>query len=148
VTNHDWSWYLERAYQTAEAMVEHAPHYAQFGQMGGTVFLRILEDLNREGWTEQAAALVAGKGKALPSRLSAGAGKLFDAPSLLVGYFDFSQVVSALSGLDASAFGQGGIAVKMILDMALGAVKNLGELTGQLRIEPDGMAIQTHLRIQ
>lgn len=101
-----------------------------------------------DGCTGQAAALVAGKGKALPSRLSEGARKLFDAPSLLVGYFDFGQVVSALSGLDASAFGQGGMAVKMILDMALGAVKNLGELTGQLRIEPDGVAVQAHLRIQ
>jgi hypothetical protein len=40
-------------------MVEHAPHYAQFGQMGGTVFLLILHDLQREGWTEQAAALEA-----------------------------------------------------------------------------------------
>ncbi len=59
VTNHDWDWYLERAYQTGEAMVRHAPHYAQFGQMGGTVFLLILEDLKREGWTEKAAALEA-----------------------------------------------------------------------------------------
>jgi len=59
VTNHPWEWYLERAYQTGEAMVRLAPHYAQFGQMGGTVFLRILEDLQREGWTEQAAALEA-----------------------------------------------------------------------------------------
>jgi hypothetical protein len=59
VTNHPWDWYLERAYQTGEAMVRLAPHYAQFGQMGGTVFLLILEDLKREGWTEQAAALEA-----------------------------------------------------------------------------------------
>jgi len=59
VTNHDWDWYLERAYQTGEAMVRHAAHYAQFGQMGGTVFLLILEDLKREGWTEKAAALEA-----------------------------------------------------------------------------------------
>lgn len=36
VTNHPWDWYLERAYQTGEAMVRHAPHYAQFGQMGGS----------------------------------------------------------------------------------------------------------------
>ncbi len=57
VTNHSWDWYLERAYQTGEAMVRHAPHYAQFGQMGGTVFLLILKDLQREGWAAQAAAL-------------------------------------------------------------------------------------------
>jgi hypothetical protein len=59
VTNHDWVWYLERAHETAEAMVRLAPHYAQFGQMEGTVFLRILEDLQREVWTERAAQLEA-----------------------------------------------------------------------------------------
>jgi len=59
VTSHSWDWYLERAYQTAEAMVRLAPHYAQFGQMGGTVFLLILQDLQREGWTQQASALEA-----------------------------------------------------------------------------------------
>jgi len=59
VTNHPWEWYLERAWQTGEAMVRLAPHYAQFGQMEGTIFILILEDLKREGWTEQAAALEA-----------------------------------------------------------------------------------------
>ncbi len=59
VANHPWDWYLERAWRTGEAMVRLAPHYAQFGQMEGTVFIRILEDLKREGWTEQAAALEA-----------------------------------------------------------------------------------------
>ena len=51
------SWYLTRAYQTAVAMVTFAPRYAQFGQMEGTVFLEILHDLQREGWTSQAADL-------------------------------------------------------------------------------------------
>jgi len=65
VTNHEWDWYLERAYQTGEAMVRHAPRYAQFGQMEGTVFVRILEDLEREAWTAQADALrVTMKGRA------------------------------------------------------------------------------------
>jgi hypothetical protein len=59
VTNHPWDWYLQRAYETAEAMVRHAPHYAQFGQMEGTVFLFILLDLRREGWSSTAAALEA-----------------------------------------------------------------------------------------
>ncbi|SMO87430.1 DUF5695 domain-containing protein [Gracilimonas mengyeensis] len=59
VDNHEWEWYLERAYQTAEAMMEFAPHYAQYGQMEGTVFLKILMDLKREGWTEQAEKLEA-----------------------------------------------------------------------------------------
>jgi hypothetical protein len=57
VSGHGWEWYLERAHQTATAMMRFAPHYSQFGQMGGTVFLLILLDLQREGWVEQAAAL-------------------------------------------------------------------------------------------
>ncbi len=57
VTNHPWSWYLERAHETAQAMVRHASHYAQFGQMEGTVFLMILLDLQREGWTDEADTL-------------------------------------------------------------------------------------------
>jgi len=59
VDNHGWDWYLERAHETAQAMVRLAPHYAQFGQMEGTVFLRILEDLEREGWSESFEALEA-----------------------------------------------------------------------------------------
>jgi hypothetical protein len=59
VTNHGWDWYLERAYRTGLAMIRFAPHYAQFGQMDGTVFLFILRDLQREGWTEPATALEA-----------------------------------------------------------------------------------------
>jgi hypothetical protein len=59
VTNHSWEWYLERAHETAQAMVRHAAHYAQFGQMEGTVFLLILLDLQREGWTVEAEALEA-----------------------------------------------------------------------------------------
>jgi len=59
VSNHPWDWYLERAWRTGVAMAELAPRYAQFGQMDGTVFLLILEDLQREGWTEQAMQLEA-----------------------------------------------------------------------------------------
>jgi hypothetical protein len=55
VTNHPWDWYLTNAWQTSVAMVTLAPRYAQFGQMEGTVFLEILRDLKREGWTAQAA---------------------------------------------------------------------------------------------
>ncbi len=57
VTNHAWDWYLERAFQTGQAMVRHAPQHSQFGQMEGTVFLLILLDLERERWTAQADAL-------------------------------------------------------------------------------------------
>lgn len=59
VTNHPWEWYLDHAYQTSMAMVKFAPYYSKFGQMEGDVFVRILEDLQREGWTEQANALEA-----------------------------------------------------------------------------------------
>jgi hypothetical protein len=59
VTNHGWDWYLERAWRTGEAMVRHAPRYAQFGQMEGTVFVYILQDLEREGWTGEARAFEA-----------------------------------------------------------------------------------------
>jgi hypothetical protein len=54
-----WDWYLENAYQTAMAMVSLAPYYAQFGQMEGSVFLYILQDLKAEGWAAQASALEA-----------------------------------------------------------------------------------------
>ncbi|MGD8867077.1 MAG: DUF5695 domain-containing protein, partial [Gemmatimonadales bacterium] len=57
VANHPWDWYLQRAHETAQAMVGHAPRHAQFGQMEGTVFLLILLDLQREGWTAEAEAL-------------------------------------------------------------------------------------------
>jgi hypothetical protein len=59
VTNHPWDWYLKRAHETAQAMVRHAPHYAQFGQMEGTIFVLILLDLQREGWAAEAEALEA-----------------------------------------------------------------------------------------
>ena len=57
VTRHPWQWYLNQAYQTTLAMRSLAPYYTRFGQMEGTVFLRLLEDLKREGWTAQAAKL-------------------------------------------------------------------------------------------
>ncbi|MFD1771146.1 DUF5695 domain-containing protein [Sphingobacterium suaedae] len=57
VSEESWQTYLDRAYQTAIAMVDKAPHYAQFGQMEGSVFLLILKDLQREGLTEAASKL-------------------------------------------------------------------------------------------
>ncbi|WP_200977599.1 DUF5695 domain-containing protein [Echinicola sp. 20G] len=52
-----WDWYLNQAFESSLAMVEQAPHYAQFGQMEGSVFLYLLQDLQLEGWTEKALAL-------------------------------------------------------------------------------------------
>ncbi|QDH79886.1 hypothetical protein FKX85_12930 [Echinicola soli] len=57
VDEEKWDWYLDQAYETALAMVEQAPHYAQFGQMEGSVFVYLLKDLQVEGWTAKAAML-------------------------------------------------------------------------------------------
>lgn len=57
VTSHSWEWFLERACQTGLAMVKFAPRYARHGQMEGTIFLLILRDLEREGWSKQTAGL-------------------------------------------------------------------------------------------
>ncbi|HZT41038.1 MAG TPA: DUF5695 domain-containing protein [Chthonomonadaceae bacterium] len=58
VTAHPWSWYLRQAYRTAMAMGTHAGPppggLQQFGQMVGDVYLRIIEDCRREGWTKEA----------------------------------------------------------------------------------------------
>ncbi len=59
VPEETWQTYLDRAFQTTVAMVEKAPHYAQFGQMEGSVFLLILMDLKKEGLTESAHKLEA-----------------------------------------------------------------------------------------
>lgn len=57
VDNNSWDWYLKQAYHTSLAMTEQAPYYAQFGQMEGSVFLYILEDLKREKKFEMATSL-------------------------------------------------------------------------------------------
>ncbi|WP_124849351.1 DUF5695 domain-containing protein [Acidipila sp. EB88] len=56
-THHPWQWYLDQAYETTMAMRTQAPYYTQFGQMEGTVFVRLLDDLKREGKTEEAGKL-------------------------------------------------------------------------------------------
>ena len=59
VRQHGWRWYLDHACLTAVAMMREAPHYAQFGQMEGDVFVAILRDLQREGLSQEAAELEA-----------------------------------------------------------------------------------------
>ena len=59
VTDHDWQWYLQHAYDTTMAMRRLAPYYTQYGQMEGDVFLFVLRDLQREGMTADAEALEA-----------------------------------------------------------------------------------------
>lgn len=57
VTQHGYEWYLKQAYHTVVAMDKLAPYYAQFGQMEGTIFLCLLNDLNDEGEEEMANKL-------------------------------------------------------------------------------------------
>ncbi len=59
VTNHPWDWYLNQAYETSIAMTKFAKDLAVFGQMEGDIFLEVLNDLKREGWTEKANNLEA-----------------------------------------------------------------------------------------
>ncbi|HTZ84081.1 MAG TPA: DUF5695 domain-containing protein [Candidatus Acidoferrales bacterium] len=57
VTNHGWDWYLNQAYETSMAMPKYAKDLSAFGQMEGSIFVAVLKDLEREGWTQQASAL-------------------------------------------------------------------------------------------
>lgn len=65
VKTHDWKWYLDQAFETmnfAFGRNEHGQRnvgYVELGLMEGTVFLRVLEDLKHEGWTEKAERIEA-----------------------------------------------------------------------------------------
>jgi len=59
VTKETWQTYLTRAAETTKAMMTKAPYYTQFGQMEGDVFVYILQDLKREGFTDEAAEIEA-----------------------------------------------------------------------------------------
>jgi len=64
VSVHDWRWYLDHAYNTIKFLTitgqkpgpDGQPYveYADTGLMEGDVFLDVLEDLKREGWTDEA----------------------------------------------------------------------------------------------
>ena len=60
VTHHPWDWYLDRAYQTTKFTFSRAPNgrrrvgYVELGLMEGDIFLALLTDLKREGWTDKA----------------------------------------------------------------------------------------------
>jgi hypothetical protein len=56
-TKHSWDWYLNQAFETTLAMSSQAPYYTQFGQMEGTIFIRLLNDMRAECWTEKANQL-------------------------------------------------------------------------------------------
>jgi len=58
VTHHAWDWYLKQAFETANYLGTHANiGNSRDGLMDGTIFLMLLEDLKRENWQTQAAAL-------------------------------------------------------------------------------------------
>ena len=57
-THHDAHWYLNQAYETTMAMTRFAEGQA-FGQMEGSVFVAVLDDLRRERMTTEADALEA-----------------------------------------------------------------------------------------
>ncbi len=57
VTARTWNWYLSQAYRTAMAMKNFCGNEPQQGQIDGEVYLHILNDLKREGWTRQAQVL-------------------------------------------------------------------------------------------
>lgn len=121
-------------------------------ELGTSVYLLQKEDLiggcMGPGCEQTAAELVAGKHKALTTSLSPGAKRLFDEPSAMVGYLNCGLLVEAISGLDANALGEGGMFAKMVLDLALTAVKNLRELTGFVRFTPEGAELSGRLEIR
>jgi hypothetical protein len=61
VSRHTWDWYLDQAYQTTKFMFGRNANgrrrvgYVELGLMEGSIFLQVLQDLKREGWTEKAA---------------------------------------------------------------------------------------------
>ncbi len=65
VKSHDWKWYLDQAHGTTEFLTskdakgEDRVGYWRLGLMEGDIFLALLDDLRREGWTEKAALIEA-----------------------------------------------------------------------------------------
>ena len=61
ITTHTWDWYLDQAHQTMMFLTDPASRvgYTNVGLMGADVFVLVLDDMKREGWTEKVAALEA-----------------------------------------------------------------------------------------
>lgn len=65
VTAHPWSWYLDKAFNTVKYMTggfatpgqRGGVGYVNVGLMDGDIFVLLLDDLQREGWTDQAQYL-------------------------------------------------------------------------------------------
>jgi hypothetical protein len=60
-TTQPWDWYLNQAYETMMFLTgpDSRVGYVNVGLMGADTFLLVLEDMQREGWTERAANLEA-----------------------------------------------------------------------------------------
>jgi hypothetical protein len=58
-THHDAHWYLNQAYETIMAMMRLAEGQAMLGQMEGSVFIGVLDDLRNEQMTAEASKLEA-----------------------------------------------------------------------------------------
>ncbi len=62
---HPWQWYLGQAYQTTKFAFSRDERgqrrvgWVELGLMEGTIFLRLLEDLKREGWATQTGEIEA-----------------------------------------------------------------------------------------
>lgn len=65
VTNHPWDWYLDHAYETTKFLTgknadgDYNVGYLNMGLMEGDIFVMLLKDLKREGWTDKANELEA-----------------------------------------------------------------------------------------
>ena len=65
VKHHPWSWYLDQAYETTKFLTSKDENgnptvwYVDTGLMEGDIFVNLLKDLKREGWTEKAALIEA-----------------------------------------------------------------------------------------
>lgn len=65
VKSHPWQWYLEQAYRTTEFLTSRDVNgndrvgYWRLGLMDGDIFVALLEDLKREGKTQEAALIEA-----------------------------------------------------------------------------------------
>ena len=63
VTHHAWDWYLNQAFETTRFLTgrnsdgDYNVGYINTGLMEGDIFLLLLNDLKREGWSEKAAVL-------------------------------------------------------------------------------------------
>lgn len=69
VKSHPWQWFLTQATETMNLLLgddvkrDHPLGFQALGLMEGSVFLRVIEDLQHEGWTEQADQLERGNKK-------------------------------------------------------------------------------------